>query len=256
MHGIPLRFRYVSDGKFQQFLRLRFGVPPLIPPEEWRCNCKEHGGPADPDLTTGRCFTDPRDWDPHQITFADSPYHAFMCKRRWEGVGFRHDRVVEELMRRLRLMPGVSGVQAEPRTGDGQKRGDIRFARNGVTHILDVQVTCPATKAKVSSLRTHVRPGAAAAQAFERKKTHHSGVQNFMPIIVETGGRIHPESCAFIRDVATNGGSLPGDGAHPTFRSITNGLMRQQMYMLARIAEQLAARDRAADADLAISSSF
>ena len=76
-----------------------------------------------------------------------------------------------------------------------------------------------------------------------------------MPIIVETGGRIHPESCAFIRDVATNGGSLPGDGAHPTFRSITNGLMRQQMYMLARIAEQLAARDRAADADLAICSS-
>ena len=120
-------------------------------------------------------------------------------------------------MRCLRRMPGVSGVLAEPRTGDGQKRGDIRFARNGVTHILDVQVTCPATKAKVGSLRTHVRPGAAAEHAFEGKKTHHSGVQNFMPIIVETGGRIPPDSCAFIRDVATNGGSLPGDGAHPLF---------------------------------------
>ena len=145
-------------------------------------------------------------------------------------------------------------MQAEPRTGDGQKRGDIRFARNGVTHVLDVQVTCPATKAKVSSLRTHVCPGAAAAQAFERKKTHHSGVQNFMPIIVETGGRIHLESCAFIRDVATNGGSLPGNGAHPTFRGIANRLIRQQMHMLALMASQLAARDRAADADLAISS--
>ena len=76
-----------------------------------------------------------------------------------------------------------------------------------------------------------------------------------MPIIVETGGRIHPESCAFIRDVATNGGSMPGDGGHATFRGITCTLLRQQMYMLALMASQLAARDRAADTDLVVSSS-
>ena len=87
------------------------------------------------------------------------------------------------------------------------------------------------------------------------KMTHHSEAQNFMPIIVETGGRIHPESCAFIRDVATNGGSQPGYGAHSAFRGIANSSIRQQMYMLALIASQLAARDRAADADLASSSS-
>ena len=60
--------------------------------------------------------------------------------------------------------------------------------------------------------------------------------------LVETGGRIHPESCAFIRDVATNGGSMPCDGGHATFRGITYILIRQQMYMLALMASQLAAR--------------
>ena len=125
----------------------------------------------------------------------------------------------------------------------------IRLASKGIQYVLDVQVTCPATEKTVTRLRTHLYPGAAAERAYARKQSHHSGVENFVPIIVESGGRIHPKSCSFIRNVVGEGGSQsPSRGsAHLVFRAITSALVRQQSYMLACIAEELTSADLASE---------
>ena len=146
-------------------------------------------------------------------------------------------------------IPSISQVQLEPRTGQGDKRADIRLASKGIQYVLDVQVTCPATEKTVTRLKTHLYPGAAAERAYARKQSHHSGVENFVPIIVESGGRIHPKSCSFIRNVVGEGGSQsPSRGsAHLVFRAITSALVRQQSYMLACIAEELTSADLASE---------
>jgi hypothetical protein len=61
---IPWRIqgRAVADGQYVQLLRLRQGVPYVMPPAQWRCNCASHGGQHHSTAPTWRALlnTQPR----------------------------------------------------------------------------------------------------------------------------------------------------------------------------------------------------
>ncbi len=91
-----------------------------------------------------------------------------------------------------------SGVQAtiepkveNPRGGAAdQRRGDIKVHKDDTTWMLDVGVVCSCTHRYVSD-GADTSPGVAATAYASVKCARHEDQPNFVPFIVETGGRVN-----------------------------------------------------------------
>jgi hypothetical protein len=99
----------------------------------------------------------------------------------------------------LRRIPVVQAT-LEPRVttsrGPGdQRRADIKVNKDGTTWLVDVGVVvCPGTQ-RLLALGTDTVPGLAAATYHDVVKEAKYGDQtNFVPFIVETGGRKEQQS--------------------------------------------------------------
>jgi hypothetical protein len=93
------------------------------------------------------------------------------------------------------LKPGVN------RTQNTKTKGDIAIEQNGVSTILDVQVTFP-------NVARHPRASSQAGAALEagkvKKNTEYKDyaipVGRFVPFIMETGGRMHKDAREFLNN--------------------------------------------------------
>ncbi len=102
-------------------------------------------------------------------------------------------------------MHRIPGVQAtlEPRVttpqglGD-QRRADIKVHKDGTTWLVDVGVVCPSLLEKGTDLYSDI------------KAAKYSDQSNFVPFIVETGGRVNAAGLEFFDKVS---GALEGDTA-------------------------------------------
>jgi hypothetical protein len=129
-------------------------------------------------------------------------------------------------------MPGVQAV-LEPmvttrRAPGDQRRGDIKVCASGTDTI----------------------PGKAAALYEDKKTKTYSDQANFVPFIVETGGRINAVGLQFLSRIlpleAEGTAGLTRRHGRAALRGISRALALQQGYMLAQIAEEIHAPDRAA----------
>jgi hypothetical protein len=149
--------------------------------------------------------------------------------------------------------PGVLEPMFTTRRAPGdQRRGDIKVIKSGTSWILDVGIICPGSQRLVSD----IIPGKAAALYEDKKTKTYSDQANFVPFIVELGGRINAAGLQFhsrilpLEAEGTAGLTLHYAEAwtcctarHLTGTGASAGLPRN---MLAQIAEEIHAPDRAA----------
>ena len=251
VQSVPMANAHVQDERFRHILRLRFGVPSVTPLADWKCNCGGHGGPRHRDWVERASEGNRR--DAPSVSFATEPLHGLFCKRRWRRVCYRHNWVRNALAASLNRMPGVQAV-LEPmvttrRAPGDQRRGDIKVIKSGTSWILDVGIICPGSQRLVSK-GTDIIPGKAAALYEDKKTKTYSDQANFVPFIVETGGRINAAGLQFLSRIlpleAEGTAGLTRRHGRAALRGISRALALQQGYMLAQIAEEIHAPDRAA----------
>ena len=250
VQSVPTVDRQVPDARFRQILRLRFGVPCVMPLGQWRCNCTGQGGPRH-GTWTERIVEGNVDDQQARASFAEEPLHGLYCRRRWMRVTYRHDSIRDALWNALKRIPGVQAT-LEPRVttplGSGdQRRADIKVHLGGTTWLVDVGVVCPGTP-RLLVAGTAETPGRAAALYSSIKAAKYRDQSNFVPFIVETGGRINAAGLEFFDTVS---GALESDVApvraarRAALYGVANALIRQQGYMLAQIVAEIHAPDHA-----------
>jgi hypothetical protein len=127
--------------------------------------------------------------DHQAASFATDPCHGLLCRRRWKRVTKRHDSIRDRLATALGRVSGTSATVEprvlQPQDGADQRRGDIKVSKHGNTWILDVGVVCPGTQTKVVPRRDWRR------RPTPVKAAKHADQDNFIPFILETGGRVN-----------------------------------------------------------------
>ena len=105
----------------------------------------------------------------------------------------RHGYIRDALCQALERIPGDQTTHEprveNPQDAGDQRRGDIRVHKDGPTWLVDVGVVCPGTTRYVGEGAATV-PGTAAAVYEGVKMDKYSDQPNFVPFIVETGGRV------------------------------------------------------------------
>ena len=213
---------------------------------QWQCNCTDHGG-SRLSAWAERIVEGNEPDQQARPSFAEEPLHGLYCRRRWMRVTYRHDGIRDALSRALQRIPGVQAT-LEPRVttpqGPGdQRRADIKVHKDGTTWLVDVGVVCPSTR-RLLEKGTDLTPGLAAAVYSDIKAAKYSDQSNFVPFIVETGGRINTAGLEFFDKIS---GALGADtaqvraGRRAALRGVTSALVRQQGYMLAQIVTEILA---------------
>jgi hypothetical protein len=113
-------------------------------------------------------------------------------------VCYCHNCVRNALAASLNRMPGVQAV-LEPMVMNWRARGDQRrkVIKSGTSWILDVGIVCSGSQRLVSKGADTI-PGKAAAIYDGKKTKTFSDQANFVPFIVETGGRINAAGLHFL----------------------------------------------------------
>jgi hypothetical protein len=168
-------------------------------------------------------------------------------------VCYRHNWVRNALAASLNRLLGVQAV-LEPmvltrRAPGDRRRGDIKVIKSGTPWILDVGTICPGSQRLVIK-GTDTIPGKAAAIYDGKKAKTYSDQANFVPFIVETGGRINAASLHFLSRIlpleAEGTAAVTRRHGRAALRGISRALALQQGDMLSQIAEEIHAPDRAA----------
>ena len=173
---------------------------------------------------------------------------------------YRHDGIRDALWTALQRIPGVQATR-EPRVTtlegpEDQRRVDIKVHMDGTTWLVDVGVICPGTP-RLLAAGAAVIPGRAAAVYSVIKEAKYRDQSNFVPFIVETGGRINAAGLEFFDKVsgALEGGTARVRAARRAARcaarraalyEVAASLVKQQGYMLAQIVAEIHAPDLAA----------
>ena len=220
--GRPLRWlpasgwHLISNPQFVQFLRMRFGVPTVLPMGGWRCDCRPRGGVEINGAVDFERLEEMQRGDVmHGVRLEDEPFHALCCRARQVRLIQRHDAIRDLLANTLNALEGVNVVSTEPvlrgEESHGQ-RGDIKLVANGTEYVVDVTVACPATRHMTKTHKTATVPGAAGgvAQALKRRKYG----KRLQPLVFETGGRVHRDTLQFVQDKLVNAPSSEHD-YHP-----------------------------------------
>lgn len=236
LHRPPTKRYKLRDSQLVQLGRLRLGLPPLLPPQNWTCRCVDHGGPIDPDFHEVEAMAERK-------TFADNPLHGLQCRSQWLQVCHRHNALSHVIVSAMNRIEGVSATY-EPmlQPAANLRRADVRVNKNGVTYFLDVVVTSVAAACNINQHHSDSVPGAAAEARYRYKlaKYADTGVSNVHPIAIESGGRIHPKSCealdAFFDTHDAQQLRWNMSQKHKMYRQILFTLMIHQSLTLSRIA--------------------
>ncbi len=168
VQSVPTAVAQVPDARFRQILRLRFGVPCVMPLAQGQCNCTDHGGPRH-SAWAERIIESNEPDQQDRASFAEEPLHGLYCRRRWMRVTYRHDDGIRDaLSTALQRIPGVQAT-LKPRVtttpqglGDQRLSADIKVHKDGTTWLVDVGVVCPSTR-RLLERGTDLTPGLAAA---------------------------------------------------------------------------------------------
>jgi hypothetical protein len=247
VRSIPTKAGRIQCSRMSQILRLRMGVPCAMPVTEWRCNCSAQAGPTQ--RTWAERTNEPNEADAvERASFASQPLHGLYCRRRWRRVMHRHDGIRNALCTALNRITGVRAT-LEPRVQGGadERRADINVHKDGNSWLVDVGVVRPSTR-RFLALGADKTPGTAAKAYEDVKLKKYEDVANFIPFIVETGGRINDLGCNFVQNLF-NLQDAPGDREHHgrLFRDVSRSLALQQGFMLARITDEIRAPDLAVE---------
>jgi hypothetical protein len=262
LQSLPIRGRAVQDGPYIQLMRIRLGVPCVMPPTQWHCNCRDHGGPHH-SAYVERVSEANLDDDHQAASFATDPCHGLLCRRRWRRVTKRHDSIRDRLATVLGRVSGTSATVEprvlQPQDGADQRRGDIKVSKHGNTWILDVGVVCPGTQRYVDQ-GSGTTPGLAAEAYAAVKVAKYADQDNFIPFILETGGRVNKAARDWLDALTAPepGEQVPSQDDHPwnpqtrtttetVLREAMQALVRVQAHMLARIVVEIRAADIAVE---------
>ena len=210
--GRPLRWlpalgwHMISNSQFVQYLRMRFGVPTVLPLGGWRCDCRPRGRAE----TNGALDFERLEEMQHGdvmlgVRLEDEPFHGLCCRARQVRLIQRHDAIRDLLANALNALEEVTVVSTEPALpGEGShgQRGDIKMVANGTEYILDVTVACPATRHMTRTHNTGAVPGAAGGVAQAHKRQKYG--TRLQPLVFETGGRVHRDTLQFVHDKLVN----------------------------------------------------
>jgi hypothetical protein len=100
--------------------------------------------------------------------------------------------------------------------GADQRRGDIKVSKHGNTWILDVGVVCPGTQRYVDQ-GSGTMPRLAAAACAAVKAAKYADQDNFIPFILETGGRVSKAARDWLDALTAPepGEQVPSQDDHP-----------------------------------------
>ena len=223
---------------------MRFGVPPVMPLERWKCDCTAASVRRD---AAFRHAAEGNEGEHLRgVAFINQPLHGLCCRRRGKRIMRRHDNIRDAMIRTFNKVKGVSATE-EPNVADPahpQRRADIRVRKGGNIWLLDVGITCPATTRSVTTLKTHLKPGAAGEAYHAKKAIKYAATDRYVPFIIETGGRLHDVARDFIDELVDEGEQENRGAKRRIFRTITGTLERIQRYMMARIVTEIAPRVR------------
>lgn len=177
------------------------------------------------------------------ITTAAEPLHALMCNLQKTSKGKRrHDKIAKIIAQKLDAICGITATDNEPSlstlTKPNNLRADIQVQRNGgVTTMIDVMITNPATRHKVTAFETHIVTARAAQIGYNNVKKHKmAGVDEAefktLPFIIETGGRIHYKACEWLDAIADNGSIYARMVVRNIYKAIAHQLNFVQADML------------------------
>ena len=132
----------------------------------------------------------------------------------------------------------------------------VKVSKHGNTRILDVGVVCPGTQRYVDQ-GSGTTPGLAAEAYAAVKAAKYADQDNFIPFILETGGRVNKAARDWL-DALTAlepGEQVPSQDDHPwkpqtrttTEIEAMQALVRVQAHMLARIVVDTCAADIAVE---------
>ena len=135
---------------------------------------------------------------------------------------------------------------------------------SGSTWLLDVGVVCPGVQRLVDA-GADTTPGTAAARYEQTKKDRYADQPNFVPFIVETGGRVGDAGLQFLdllagvkhekavaaamgpRAARTNALALALRRKRTVVRGALRAMTLQHGFMMAQIAEEIHTPDLAAE---------
>ena len=189
-------FHIIPDTNMMYLLRIRFGVRPVeYLPAVWVCLHND-----------GR------------VDVNNDPFHCLCC-RQWQRAAIvAHDYYRNDLADICRRLPKISVPAREPVVGgvaglpDGA-RGDMRvIVDNQHEYIVDVSLVTAGSVSLVTAHRTHVVAGAGARQReAEKVRKYRQAVRQvgrlvngrvnpteFVPFVVESGGRLGVKALAFL----------------------------------------------------------
>ena len=175
----------------------------------------------------------------------------------------RHDSIRDRLATVLGRVSGTSATVEprvlQPQDGADQRRGDIKVSKHGNTWILDVGVVCPGTQRYVDQ-GSGTTPGLAAEAYAAVKVAKYADQDNFIPFILETGGRVNKAARDWLDALTAPepGEQVPSQDDHPwnpqtrtttetVLREAMQALVRVQAHMLARIVVEIRAADIAVE---------
>ncbi len=121
----------------------------------------------------------------------------------------------------------------QPQDGADQRRGDIKVSKHGNTWILDVGVVCPGTQRYVDQ-GSGTTPGVAAEASAAVKAAKNADKDNFIPFILETGGRVNKAARDWLDALTAPepGEQVPSHDDHPwnpQARATTETVLREAM---------------------------
>jgi hypothetical protein len=133
--------------------------------------------------------------DDHQAaSFATDPCHGLFCRRRCKRVTKRHDSIRDRLARVLERVNGTCHCGTEGAEPPG-RRGTEAGGRQGqqVRQHVGRRCVCSGTQRCVDQ-GSDTTPGLAAETYAAVKATKYADQNNFIPFILETGGRVNKKA--------------------------------------------------------------
>ncbi len=145
----------------------------------------------------------------------------------------------------------------QPQDGADQRRGDIKVSKHGNTWILDVGQHYVDQGSGTSG----TTPGLAAEAYAAVKAAKYADQDNFIPFILETGGRVNKADWLAALTAPEPGEQVPSQDDNPwnpqtrtttetVLREAMQALVRVQAHMLARIVVEIRAADIAVELEV------